>query len=126
MNLLMSLLLLCVVIVAASLSIRDLESSPMRPTRQCPLNPLFARASKNGKQHADSDPLSDARVDWDKILLSRNFTCVFDPSSLSINSLLATPPPTFRSKVDLVTATANYIKLMNRIGNEYTYVTLSD
>ena len=124
-NLLMSFLLLISVVVVGSLSVRDLNGAANRPSRECPLNPLVSKFSNN-KSEKDEAALAEAPVDWDKILLSSKYTCVFDPSRLSIDSLLSTPPPTFRSKVDLVSATANYIKLMNKLGNQYKYITIED
>ena len=124
-NLLMSFLLLISVVVVGSLSVRDLNGAANRPSRECPLNPLMSKFSNN-KSEKDEAALAEAPVDWDKILLSSKYTCVFDPSRLSIDNLLSTPPPTFRSKVDLVSATANYIKLMNKLGNQYKYITIED
>jgi hypothetical protein len=124
-NLLMSFLLLISVVVVGSLSVRDLNGAVNRPSRECPLNPLMSRFS-NSKSGQKEEALAEASVDWDKILLSSKYTCVFDPARLSIDSLLSTPPPTFRSKVDLVSATANYLKLMNKLGNQYKYITIED
>lgn len=124
-NLLMSFLLLISVVVVGSLSVRDFNGAVNRPSRECPLNPLMSKFS-NSKSGKKEEALTEAPVDWDKILLSSKYTCVFDPARLSIDSLLSTPPPTFRSKVDLVSATANYLKLMNKLGNQYKYITIED
>lgn len=123
-NLLTSFFMLIAIVIAGTVTLRDILASHERPGRSCPLDFCIKRAkkSKSDKNHRQEDEcLSDAPVDWDKILLSSKFRCVFDPSSLSIGSLLALPPPTFKSKVDFVRA-VNYLNRLNAEGRDYTTI----
>ena len=127
-NLLMSIVLLIGVVIAATLTVRDAAmAAESKPSRQCPLQPFVNRATPSKSSGAPNDDcLQDAPVDWDKILMSSKFTCVFDPSRLSIDNLLALPPPTFKSKTDFASA-ANYISFLNPLSNtSKQYVSLAE
>ena len=124
-NLLTSVMLLIAVILVGTLSVRDLELEGVRPERQCPLTP-WVRSVPSGKSDKAETSLDDHSLDWDRILLSSKYDIVFDPMRLKIDSLLALPPPTFKSKVDLASATMNYIHLIQRIGNGRKYISVSE
>ena len=125
-NLLVSFFMLIAIIVAGTVTIRDILNASERPGRSCPLNPCYERVRSvtKSKSSRNEDCLADSPVDWDRILLSSKFSCVFDPTSLSIGNLLALPPPTFKSKVDFVSA-VNYL---SRLGSGETrqYITISE
>lgn len=127
-NLLISFILLIAIIFAGTVTIRDILTAHERPGRSCPLDPCLNRVKSSVVTHTskyEDECLDDAPIDWDKILLSSKLTCVFDPSSLSIGNLLALPPPSFKSKVDFVSA-VNYLNRLGFGGESRQYVTISE
>lgn len=129
-NILLSILLLIGVIVAATLTVRDASAASVaasaKPGSQCPLQPCFGRDEKLSQKSEKADEcLEDAPVDWDKILTSSKYTCVFDPSRLSLDNLLALPPPTFKSKDEFGKAMA-YFNLLNQFSANRQYINIAE
>lgn len=125
-NLLLSFVLLFGVVLAGTLSVRDISSGKQQATRECPLNPWLG-ASVSGKctSSKSDEPLEELPGDWDRVLTSFVYECVFDPVEISIKNLLTGPPPTFKSKADLATV-GPYISLVNRMRSSKQYITLSE
>ena len=101
-GLVVSLLMLIVVAVAATISIRPFQESE-KTGRRCPLEIIFPSISNaeevEGADKTKSKPIDDSPIDWDSLVLtSDKFKCVFDPKTVTIDRLLSTPPPTFIRK----------------------------
>jgi len=121
-GLVVSLLMLLVVAVAATMSVRP-SASADKEGRRCPLEIVFPSLSLAtiGEQKVDKKPQLDfdAPIDWDSLVLtSDKFKCVLDPNSVTIERLLSTPPPTFIRK-DGVSEAASVIRTPK-------YVTVSE
>ena len=107
-NLFVSIVLLIGIFVAGSFTIHQ-SIDRSKPSRQCPFvayipglePPKFAKSKYEGDGVEDGKSLAEAGFDWDMILISQKFACVFDPSGLPIGNLLCAPPPTFKSKADV-------------------------
>ena len=125
-NLLLSFVLLIGVLVAGSLSVRDITSEKPKQGRECPLNPWISKmtSTKCPSQKIDKS-LEDYPGDWDKILTSAVYRPVLDPTVISVETLLALPPPTFKSKVDLATV-GPYMSLVHRMRSSKQYITVSE
>jgi hypothetical protein len=101
-GLVVSLLMLIVVAVAATVSVRPLQASE-KTERRCPLEIIFPSISTTEETPGDckniTNPVDDSPIDWDSLVLtSHKFKCVFDPKTVPIDRLLSTPPPTFIRK----------------------------
>ena len=116
----MSVLLLIAVVLAGTFTLRDIETDGAKTSRQCP---LALWMSKKPEEREES--LDEGQVDWDRILTSSKYDVVFDPSRVKIDSLLTSPPPTFRSRANLASATMDYLNTMQRMGNPKRYISIS-
>lgn len=106
-NLLVSIVLLIGVLIAGSFTIRQ-SVDPGKPYRQCPFVaylpgmetsvPVSLKSKYEGDGIEEGKSLAEAEIDWDTIVLSNKYACVFDPSELPIKSLFFAPPPSFKSK----------------------------
>lgn len=100
-GLVVSILMLVVIAVAATVSIRPLTVDT-KSGRKCPLEiilPDFCRTADNEKPVEDQKIIDDYPIDWGTLVLASNkFKCVLDPKTVTIERLLSTPPPTFIRK----------------------------
>lgn len=101
-GLVVSLLMLLVVSVAATISVRPFVVED-KSGRRCPLEIVFpSLSSANTGEHTSNQKtkvVEDSPIDWDSMVLtSDKFKCVLDPKTVTIERLLSTPPPTFIRK----------------------------
>jgi hypothetical protein len=123
-NFLISVVLLLLVAIGGTLRLRDATPDSTRSRRQCPLASWLGEPANNTTTKL-AQSLDDARVDWDRVMISSKYEILFDPSRLKIDSLLATPPPTFRRNVGLAAATLDYLQLMSKVRTPRKYINLS-
>lgn len=101
-GLVVSLLMLLVVAVAATVSVRP-SAMASKEERRCPLEIAFPSLSVQASDEHVREPEPkleyDSPIDWDSMVLTSNkFKCVLDPNKVTIERLLSTPPPTFIRK----------------------------